>query len=74
MKKSVYLQPLILFGLISGVLGLLMFIPLLIKTIHHENILFPLVFVLQIAISSYCIYISFVRAKKLKNKSPYIYK
>ncbi len=54
-------------GIVAGIAGLLIFIPLLIIS-FHKGWLFRSMFLFYIFISSYCIYISWVRMKKLKLK------
>lgn len=70
MKTQYYKQARIgnVIGIVAGIIGLLMFIPLLIIS-FHKGWLFRSVFTVHIFISAYCIYISRVRMKRLKLKS-----
>ena len=70
MKPQYYKQARIgnIFGIVAGILGLLLFIPLLYIS-FHKGWLFRSVFTIHIIISAYCIYISRVRLKKLKLKA-----
>lgn len=67
MKTQYYKQARIgnIIGIIAGILGLLIFIPLFFIS-FHKGWLFRSVFTLHIFISAYSIYISRVRMKKLK--------
>lgn len=71
MKPQYYKQARIgnIFGIVAGILGLLMFIPLLYIS-FHKGWLFRSIFLLNIFMSAYCIYISRVRLKKLKVSKP----
>jgi hypothetical protein len=69
MKTQYYKQAKIgnIIGIVAGIAGLLMFIPLLYIS-FHKGWLFRSIFTLHICISAYCIYISRVRLKRLKIK------
>lgn len=71
MKTQYYKQARIgnIIGIVAGIMGLLMFIPLFFIS-FHKGWLFRSIFLLNIFISSYCIYISRVRMKKLKGSKP----
>ncbi len=71
MKTQYYKQARIgnIFGIVAGIFGLLLFIPLFIIS-FHKGWLFCSVFTVHIFISAYCIYISRVRMKKLKGSKP----
>ncbi len=56
-----------IFGIVAGILGLLLFIPLLYIS-FHKGWLFRSIFLFNIFTSAYCIYISRVRLKRLKIK------
>lgn len=71
MKTQYYKQAKIgnIFGIVAGIIGLLLFIPLLIIS-FHKGWLFRSVFLFNIFMSAYCIYISRVRMKRLKVNKP----
>lgn len=71
MKTQYYKQARIgnIIGIVAGIVGLLLFIPLLFMS-FHKGWLFRSIFSLNIFISAYNIYISRVRMKRLRASKP----